>query len=55
MSPEEAAIHICNGLESSKFEITFPRRLAYTFKAARLLPYRFFLPLLRRATGRVRR
>lgn len=55
MSPEEAATRICDGFESSKFEITFPRRLAYIFKAARLLPYCLFLPLLRRATGRVQR
>lgn len=53
MGPEKAAKRICDGFESGGFEITFPRRLAWTFKAARLLPYAIFFPLMRRATRRV--
>ena len=37
MSAERAAKIICDGFERSGFEIVFPRRLAYLFKAARLL------------------
>jgi len=52
MSAEAAAKRICDGFERGGFEITFPRRLAWTFKAARLLPYPLFLPLMKRATRR---
>lgn len=55
MSAERAAKIICDGFERSGFEIAFPRRLAYVFKAARLLPYALLLPLMRRMTRRVRR
>jgi NAD(P)-dependent dehydrogenase (short-subunit alcohol dehydrogenase family) len=48
-----AAKLICDGFERGGFEITFPRRLAYTLKAALLLPYALFFPLMRRATRRV--
>ncbi len=52
MTAEAAAQRICDGFEHGGFEITFPRRLAWTFKAARLLPYGLFLPLMKRATRR---
>lgn len=55
MGAERAAKIICDGFERSGFEITFPRRLAYLFKAVRLLPYWLLLPLMRRMTRRVRR
>jgi len=55
MSAERAAKIICEGFERSGFEIAFPRRLAYVFKAARLLPYALLLPLMRQMTRRVRR
>jgi short-subunit dehydrogenase len=52
MTPDEAAKVICGGFKRGGFEITFPRRLAWTFKAARLLPYPLYLPLMKRATRR---
>ena len=55
MSAEQAARIICDGFEKGGFEIAFPKRLAYLFKAARLLPYPLLIPLMRRAAGRARR
>jgi short-subunit dehydrogenase len=55
MTADAAAKRICDGFEQSGFEITFPRRLAWTFKAARFLPYALFLPLMKRATRRALR
>ena len=52
MTPEAAARRIADGLACGGFEIVFPRRLAWPFKAARLLPYALFLPLMRRASSR---
>jgi len=52
MTADEAAKVICSGFKRGGFEITFPRRLAWTFKAARLLPYPLYLPLMKRATRR---
>ncbi|SFK12942.1 SDR family NAD(P)-dependent oxidoreductase [Methylocapsa palsarum] len=51
---EAAARIICDGFERGGFEIAFPRRLAYMFKAARLLPYPLFFRLMDRATRRAR-
>jgi short-subunit dehydrogenase len=55
MDAEPAAKIICDGFERAGFEIVFPRRLAYTFKAARLLPYALFFPLMARVTRRARK
>lgn len=33
---------------SSRFEITFPKRLSWTLKVLRILPYVLYLPLMRR-------
>jgi len=55
MDAEAAAKRICDGFERSGFEIAFPRRLAYVFKAACLLPYGLFFPLMARAARRARR
>ena len=55
MDAAAAAERICSGLRHGGFEITFPCRLGWTVKAARLLPYRLKLPLMARATRRVRR
>ena len=55
MGADRAAKIICDGFEKSGFEIAFPRRLAYAFKAMCLLPYPFFFPLMRRAARRARR
>jgi NAD(P)-dependent dehydrogenase (short-subunit alcohol dehydrogenase family) len=55
MGADRAARIICDGFEKSGFEITFPRRLAYAFKAMCLLPYALFFPLMRHAAERARR
>jgi NAD(P)-dependent dehydrogenase (short-subunit alcohol dehydrogenase family) len=55
MGADRAAKIICDGFEKNGFEITFPRRLAYTLKAVCLLPYALFFPLMRRAAERARR
>ncbi|WP_375595167.1 SDR family NAD(P)-dependent oxidoreductase [Algihabitans albus] len=39
MEPEAAARAFADGLASNRFEIVFPRRLAYLLKVLRLLPY----------------
>ena len=38
---DKAAIKICDGLESNKFEITFPKILSLLVKLIRIIPYRF--------------
>jgi NAD(P)-dependent dehydrogenase (short-subunit alcohol dehydrogenase family) len=55
MEPQVAARRICDGFERAGFEITFPRRLALTFKAAKLLPYPLYFWLADKLTRRVRR
>jgi NAD(P)-dependent dehydrogenase (short-subunit alcohol dehydrogenase family) len=55
MGADRAARIICDGFEKNGFEIMFPRRLAYAFKAICLLPYALFFPLMRRAAERARR
>ena len=52
MDADAAARRICDGLERGGFDIVFPRRLAWTFKAACLLPYAILLPVMRRVTRR---
>ena len=51
---ETAASRIVRGLRTGGFEITFPRRLAWTMKGAGLLPYPLWLPLMKLATRRAR-
>ena len=55
MSAEAAAARIAIGLARGGFEISFPRRLVWTMKAAFLLPYWLWLPLMARATRRAKR
>jgi len=55
MGADRAARIICDGFKKNGFEIVFPRRLAYAFKAICLLPYALFFPLMRRAAERARR
>jgi NAD(P)-dependent dehydrogenase (short-subunit alcohol dehydrogenase family) len=55
MSAERAANIIYRGLVRGGFEIGFPRRLVWPMKAAALLPYGLWLPLMARATRRARR
>lgn len=52
VSPEEAARRIAQGLASTSFEITFPRRFTFMLKLLRCLPYRLYFPLVARATRR---
>jgi short-subunit dehydrogenase len=51
MQPEDAAEAIVAGLAQGRFEIHFPRRFTLWLKLLRLLPYSWFFPLVRRATG----
>jgi NAD(P)-dependent dehydrogenase (short-subunit alcohol dehydrogenase family) len=55
MQVEDAARRICDGFARGGFEIAFPRRLAYTFKLVRLLPYPALFAVMGRATRRVLR
>jgi NAD(P)-dependent dehydrogenase (short-subunit alcohol dehydrogenase family) len=55
MDADRAAKIICNGFERSGFEIVFPRRLAYLFKAVCLLPYPLFFAQMRHAVQRTLR
>jgi NAD(P)-dependent dehydrogenase (short-subunit alcohol dehydrogenase family) len=52
MEAEDAARVIAKGLARGGFEIAFPRRLVWPMKAAALLPYALWLPLMRYATRR---
>ena len=48
MGADRAATLICDGFEKGGFEIAFPRRLAYSFKAMCLLPYALYFRLMGR-------
>ena len=52
MTPETAADRIVRGLSRSGFEIAFPWRFVAMLKTLRLLPYRFYFPLIGRMIGR---
>jgi short-subunit dehydrogenase len=51
ISAEEAATEILSGLRAGEFEIHFPRAFTRKLKLLRLLPYRLYFALVRRATG----
>jgi len=51
ISAEEAAREIVAGLRAGDFEIHFPRAFTRQLKFLRLLPYRWYFWLVRRATG----
>ena len=51
ISAEEAAHAIMEGLRGGDFEIHFPRAFTRKLKLLRLLPYRLYFPLIRKATG----
>ena len=51
ISAEEAATEIVDGLRTGDFEIHFPRAFTRLLKFLRLLPYCFYFPLIRKATG----
>ena len=48
---DEAARRICDGLRQSRFEIAFPRRMAWLLKAINMLPYPLYFRLIGRGTG----
>lgn len=51
MSPEDAAQAMIQGWERGRFEMHFPRRFTGWLKLLRLVPYRLYFPLVKRATG----
>ena len=51
ISAEEAAQEIVAGMRAGKFEIHFPRAFTRQLKFLRLLPYRWYFHLVRKATG----
>ena len=52
MEVDDAAARLAAGLDTGKFEITFPRRFTYLVKLARILPYGLYFRLVKRATKR---
>lgn len=51
MEVEEAARRCVDAFGENRFEIVFPRRLAFILKAVNLLPYGLYFPLVARFTG----
>ncbi len=52
MAVDDAAKAMVAGLESRRFEVIFPRRLAYILKTLKLLPYPLFFALMRKVLPR---
>jgi hypothetical protein len=48
---EEAARETLRGLARGEFEIHYPKRFTRWLKLMRVLPYRWYFPLVHRATG----
>ena len=51
MEVEPAAIRLLDGMDGTAFEITFPRRFTYFLKLLRMLPRRWYIPLVTWSTG----
>lgn len=51
ISPQEAADEIYKGLEKDAFEIAFPAPFVRRLKIAKLLPYKWFFPLMKKMTS----
>jgi NAD(P)-dependent dehydrogenase (short-subunit alcohol dehydrogenase family) len=51
ISPEQAAQAMLQGWRDGAFDIHFPKRFTLFLKLMRLLPYRWYFPLVRRFTG----
>lgn len=47
ITPNEAALEICQGIKRGEFDIHFPKRFSYFLKFLRLLPYRFYFWILK--------
>ena len=54
MTAEDGASRIVDGFERGGFEIAFPRRLAWSMKALRLLPHPVYFALMSRFAARSR-
>lgn len=52
MEAEEAAAEIFKGLQTDRFEIAFPTPFVRRLKILRMLPYKIFFPLIKKATSR---
>lgn len=48
MDVDDAAEQMVRGLESGRFEITFPKRFTWIMKLLRCLPYALYFPLIRK-------
>jgi NAD(P)-dependent dehydrogenase (short-subunit alcohol dehydrogenase family) len=46
ISPQEAARRLYRGLQSGRFEVTFPKRFTWLLKVLRILPYALYFPLI---------
>lgn len=51
ISPEEAAREMLKGWAQGQFDIHFPKRFTRWLKLLRVLPYRWYFPLVRSFTG----
>jgi len=51
LTPEQAAQAILRGWGRGAFELHFPRRFTLWLKLLRVLPYRWYFPLVHRMTG----
>ena len=51
ISVSQAALEILTGMEKGEFQIHFPRRFTNWLRLARLLPYRWYFPLIHKVTG----
>ena len=51
ITPAQAAQHILQGWREGLFEIHFPKRFTLWLQLLRVLPYRWYFSLVRRATG----
>lgn len=51
ITPQQAAAAMVKGWRRGEFEIHFPKRFTRVLKLLRLLPYRLYLPMIRRLTG----
>ena len=51
ISPEQAAQAMLSGWRKGEFQIHFPKRFTRLLQLLRLLPYRWYFAILRRATG----
>jgi hypothetical protein len=51
ISPEQAAQAMLQGWRNGEFDIHFPKRFTLFLKLLRILPYRWYFPLVRKFTA----